>query len=106
MTVKEQTRKEFLELKSDLRKFGLYEVKTVSELSEKLEYMYNHCNCFSDYRISEMDNSFVDIQYGNIEVTVGVTDSGEFHIYNYVNFWGENEDDEPEEFSIEELVND
>ena len=99
----EDAKKQFSELVEDFKKFGLYEVKTEKELAEKLEYMYNHCNCFSDYRISEFDNSFADIQYGSIEVTVGVTESNEFLIYNYVNYWGEDDESEPIEFSLGEL---
>lgn len=91
------------ELKSELEKFGLFEVKSAEELEEKLEYLYNHCNLLDDYRISEINPEFADICYNNIEVSLNTSENGT-ELCGYINYWADDDyDDEPYTWDLNEM---
>ena len=100
---KEIAKQQLNELKSELEKFGLFEVKSAEELEEKLEYLYNHCNLLDDYNISQLNPEFADICYNNIEVSLNTSGKGT-ELCGYINYWADDDyDDEPYEWSIKEI---
>lgn len=99
---KEIAKQQFKELKSELEKFGLFEVKSAEELEEKLQYLYNHCNLLDDYNISDLAPEFADIHYNNIEVSVVASEKGT-KFCGYINYWLDDDESDPYEWSLSEI---